>query len=406
MAPFRSLRVRLPLQMTTLIAVVLAAFLWTANRAITATVGRAGAERALVVATQLSNLLAQNATRGLTEMQRIAADDEIRRYVRSPAGDRAAVVERRLRPFAAAGQPPVLLLSDSGAPILEIAPASPATGAAASLPLPSGVPATLGVGPFKHSGNTVFSEVVVEVQDPSPRSDDDVEPPHSRAGFLVIRRVLTVAQNADLVNRLVGTGASVAIGNRSGDFWTDFSGKEMKVPVDASQSRTASYQAGDRDTRIGGLSVIDGTPWAVWVEFPEGLLLAPARTVVSRLALIALGVVLIAAVLVTMISARITRPLIDLTHASEAIAAGQYSTPVETNRQDEIGRLGVAFTAMTEQVARGKRTLEERVQERTASLEDTRALLEQQVEELQKARADLDHFFALSPDMLCIADMN
>src|SRR5258706_14896493 len=382
---FRSLRVRLPLLMTALVAGVLAVFLWAANREVERTVLRTGGERALVAATQLANVLGQSAGRGVTDVQHLAGDDHVGRFLLKPSDDLKAAVEERLRPLAVAGQPPIVLLSETGERILEVRPASELPGTAASLTIPTGVPAHTGIGPFKKFQDVVFSDVVAEVWDPSAGSGDDGTLKGRRAGFLVIRRVLRSAPNSDVIGRLVGTGATLVIGNRAGDLWTDFSGQIVPMAGDVARPGNSLRLAGDGSERLGGLSLVDGTPWAVWVDFPSSVILLPARTVFTRLGLLAIGFVLVSAALVTVVSSRITKPLNDLTRASEAIAAGEYRKDVRTDRRDEIGRLGVAFTTMSQEVAKAQRALEEKVDRRTATL---------------------DHFFALSPDMLCIADMS
>ena len=66
--PFRlSLRFRLSLIITLLIAAVLVAFLWAANREVKRAVLQNGGDRAMVAATQVANMLAQNAARGFAD---------------------------------------------------------------------------------------------------------------------------------------------------------------------------------------------------------------------------------------------------------------------------------------------------------------------------------------------------
>jgi PAS domain S-box-containing protein len=134
---------------------------------------------------------------------------------------------------------------------------------------------------------------------------------------------------------------------------------------------------------VGALAAIRGTPWTIWVAFPETAVLAPARAFFQRMLLVALAFLVFSTAAAGVFSARITSPLQSLTRASEAVAAGEYSRRMPVNRGDEIGRLSAAFNAMTEQVDHARRELEARVRERTT---------------------ELDQFFSLSLDLLCIAD--
>jgi light-regulated signal transduction histidine kinase (bacteriophytochrome) len=117
--------------------------------------------------------------------------------------------------------------------------------------------------------------------------------------------------------------------------------------------------------------------------------LAPARSFLRRMAVIGLGVVIVAGLFLRVLTGRTLTPLSDLTQASEAMAGGEYSRRVNITRRDEIGRLGMAFNAMTERVEHAHRELEERVRQRTATLEETSAILAERVRELKDRAAEL-----------------
>lgn len=66
--PFRlSLRFRLSLIITLLIAAVLVAFLWAVNREVRRAVLENGGDRAMAAATQVAAMLAQNTSRGFAD---------------------------------------------------------------------------------------------------------------------------------------------------------------------------------------------------------------------------------------------------------------------------------------------------------------------------------------------------
>lgn len=400
---YHSLRLRLPLLIGALILVVLGAFLWAFERQLERTVLRTGSERALVAAGQMANLVNQSALRGASEVHRLAADEAVRSYMLTPTAQTRSIVEQRLKPLAAAGQPAVELLDATGAVVLRVDTTPGSAAAPATGPALRGTPSSLGIGAFHLVEGAVVFEVADEVLASS--ADAGTAPAH-RLGFLVVPRTMRAAQNADAIGRLVGAGATVAIGNRSGDVWTNFSVPVPGPRVATGRAGVAEYRAADGSWRIGGQSFVDGTPWTVWVDFPRELVLAAARAGFRQLLLLAAGFVMLAAFGVAILSARITKPLHALTQASEAIAAGDYARRLVIRRRDEIGRLGAAFNAMTAQVEHARQGLEQRVRERTRSLEESSDLLRARIQELKEAREELSQFFALSLDMLCIAGMD
>lgn len=395
--PFRlSLRFRLSLIITLLIAAVLVAFLWAVNREVRRAVLANGSDRAMAAATQVAAMLAQNTSRGFAELQRRATEPGFSDFLASPSDTLRARLEQRLKPLAAPGQPPLAVLSADGTRLLEVRNERSAAGPATELPLVSGKPSHTGAGEFQAAGGTIYSDVVAEIRTPGDESSGEAG---DVVGYLVLRRVIQAGPNPEMAGRLIGSGATLAIGNRSGTLWTDFMHQISAPPVDARRSGHASFsRAGS--TTIGGVALVDGTPWAVWIGLPERVLLAPAQAALGRMVLLALACIVLAGVAVAWISARVSRPILDLTAASEAIAAGEYSQRVATDRRDEIGRLGAAFNTMTNRVAEAHHDLEARVEQRTIRLEETRALLENQVREFTLVNQELEAFtYSVSHDL-------
>ncbi len=71
-----------------------------------------------------------------------------------------------------------------------------------------------------------------------------------------------------------------------------------------------------------------------------------------------------------------TRPIRRLAEAAESVTAGDLSVPIEAASNDEVGVLGLAFSRMTDQLARSHADLEQRISERTRDLEAVRDLLD------------------------------
>src|SRR5262249_43406543 len=155
-------------------------------------------------------------------------------------------------------------------------------------------------------------------------------------GLVAVRSTLSVNPPGAL-GRLVGSDAVIEIGNTSGGTWTDFTGVVPAPPVDLTHNGVAQYRADGGDRRLGAVWAIRGTPWAVWVEFPQSLIVAPARVFLQRMLVFALFVVGIAALLVRNLSVGITQPLHELAQAAEGISTGDFSRHVPAVRPDEIG---------------------------------------------------------------------
>lgn len=80
--------------------------------------------------------------------------------------------------------------------------------------------------------------------------------------------------------------------------------------------------------------------------------------------------------LYNVLNRQVAQPLGELVEATEQIAAGDFALQLKSEREDEIGQLSRAFTAMVVQLQDLFRTLDIRIQERTAQLEQANEELE------------------------------
>lgn len=390
-----SLRWKLPVLISSLVTVVLATFLWLSYAAVSRTLMAASGARATEVANQLATMLVQSSQQRRSEMLRVADDPAVRAFVRERQAD-PAVVRARLATLALPNAVQrIELWNNAGERLVTLT--APADAVASSLPdlLP---PSVTNPKPLRVHGSGIFSEAIVAVRGEDGSVAD--------AGVLVVRRPLSAA-GSDALNRLIGSGGVIEVGNMADDVWTDL-GKRVPAPaVDLSRPGVPQYRVADGQRRIGALAQVRGTPWGVWLDFPETTVLAPARQFLKRMAAIGGAFVAIAAFMTALMSARITTPLQSLTQAAEAIAAGDYQRRVDSSRHDEIGRLGASFNAMTDQVAAMHRDLEQRVHERTVSLTQAQVDLEQRgaalrsrMQELAVVNEELEAFsYSVSHDL-------
>lgn len=380
-----SLRWRLPLFIAAVIVAVVGTFLGFAFREVEASLLQTAGARAQGAADQIAALTAQSTQQRFKEIQQAAAHATVRDYLQQPTEDGKQAARAHLSTLPSPNPQIIELWNDAGVKVLSIAVPPTVEG---MLPAESSAPTVARIGSLQLYRNSLFADTATDVE-----SGTTAATRAPRLGFLVVRRpIVGAASTADTLNRLVGNSAAVKIGNLKGDGWTDFSNVVPAPPVELVRSGLASYRSSGGERRLGALAKIAGTPWAVWVEFPESAVLAPARSSLKRMIAVALVVVLIAGVVVRVMTRAVTTPLSQLTQASEAMAGGEYSRRVAIDRRDEIGRLGVAYNAMAERVEHAHGELAECVRRR--------------VQELKDSREELDHFFAITPDMLCIAGMD
>lgn len=191
----------------------------------------------------------------------------------------------------------------------------------------------------------------------------------------LVARVQLNERTRKALTGLAGGDIALLLGNASGEPWTDFAAIVPAPPKAVLNSRTpVLYERGEM--KRASAAAVPGTPWMVVAEIPSRLVVVPARAYLLDMAPIAALIVIAGALLAWWGSRYLTRPLLDVTQASEALAAGDLEQRVSVPRNDELGRLARSFNTMAEQVSRSHHHLEAQVAERTQELAGTNAELE------------------------------
>jgi signal transduction histidine kinase len=187
------------------------------------------------------------------------------------------------------------------------------------------------------------------------------------------RRMIGSRRQREQLAQLVGSDASIFLGNAQGAEWHDLE-RPVTRPgfADVPEPRDSSPREFQRDgaTHYAMVRPVPGTPWQVAVDFPAAGVIAPVNAFLRRMAIIAALALLVGLVATWVLSRQITRPLVELTHAAEGMAAGLYGQQVHLRTNDELGRLAQSFSSMSAEVQRTRDDLESQVQLRTRELRD------------------------------------
>lgn len=359
---------KLPLVTGALLVVLASALSAAAYVQVKRTVMGVATERLQVVTHQLADLL--HASRGqlLAGVDSTARQAPLHAVLAAPGGRMRA---QALRALSYNGPQPegvlavelrdgtgrLVLATGAGAGRVEQA------GVAEAFPRP-GASDSGAIGAFQVLGDSVIYAVAAPVPGPG-------------RGYLVQWRRLTGSgRSRDQLTQLIGSAARLYVGNRDGSLWTDLT---ARVPAPMPTSRLAALVARGRPSEaapdLASALGVPGTPWAVLVEFPRALVLAPATRFLQGLALITLVIVALGLLAAWALSRRITTPLAELSLAADAIAAGDYAHRVPLARADELGRLAASFDTMAATVEASQRQLEDRVAERTRELHEAQDAL-------------------------------
>jgi len=142
-----------------------------------------------------------------------------------------------------------------------------------------------------------------------------------------------------------------------------------------------TYQ-GENGTIIAVVKYLPLVNWYLIVEVQESEMLANIKHALIKTGFLALAMFVIAIVLVILLSRKLTQPIKELVRTSKRLSKGDFSKKAQVKTNDELGTLAQSFNAMAEQLKTSFDTLDAKVVERTAQLDEKIAELTQTRKEL------------------------
>ena len=176
-------------------------------------------------------------------------------------------------------------------------------------------------------------------------------------GVVALRGLLTL-NPPGILSRLIGPNARASISSGSPPRWIDLATMEVADSRDVDAAR-----------QVGVQQPIEGTPWTAAVTFPRGDVVHPARVLMEELGMLALLATAVSVAIIHAFTRTVTSRLTRMIAAAQALAGYDYAQRVDVSGRDELSQLGVAFNEMAHQIGQAQRRIEERLIERTRTLE-------------------------------------
>ena len=391
-----SLERKLPLLITALLVLTLAAGLAYGYHQVRRVALAGARDRLRLVAEQLTALTAPGLAQRRAQLAAVAADGAVTAFLAAPAdaprGPAAAALQGLRTPPDTTL--PIMLWDRERRPVLAIGTGPEAARAPApgGLPAAGGLPDGTGLGRLVAIGGRAYFWFSMPVR----RGGET-------AGYVAELRRVGNPATARQVQTLIGRGIAIYYANTAGGPWVGLDGRVGPAPRAMPFDGAARYRRPAGGMRFGHAAPIPGTPWTLVAEEPLATALAGPDDFLRRGALAALLLCLAAAAGAWLLSRGITRPLKELGAAADAISRGDYARRIETGRSDEIGLLAGRFNLMAGQVEEAHGELSEQyamAQSLAEELEQANEELIMAAGEAETARADAEQANRAKSDFL------
>jgi signal transduction histidine kinase len=373
-----SLEYRLPLLITALLVASMAAVVFSAWTEVRVAATSAAQERLERVTQQLALLSAPTVPARLQVMRATAGNPAVAAFLQAPGPAARQDAMDALRDLRTAAEPdlPIMLWSAARRPLLSDG-SPPAGYPAPSARPPGSLPDSSGTGRFFEIGRFNFFWLGVPVL----RGADTL-------GWVAeLRRV--GGPNTAPIKQLIGEGVDVYFGADEGR-WIALDGTTVPAPRGWPFAGAARYRREGSGSYIAHAAPVPGRGWSIVGEQSRAQVMARPDAFLRHAGLATLALCLAAAAAAWMLSRGITRPVLRLHHAADAIARGDYGQRVHVRRDDELGMLAGRFNWMAEQVQASHDELREQYENAQAMAQELEHANEQMEAALSEADAARD----------------
>lgn len=357
---------KLPLLISGLILLVLLASSGAAYLEVERSATASGDERVTSLARQLADLVHTSVVARGAMMRRVANDSAVRRLLGSrstgaldvSAGVRTAV-ERLIVPTDSVGL--IEVWDHSGRPRARYAGEMATTqdvteNAQRSMLVASdsqlGGLDSVRTSPFYARGDSVFTWYVQPVMYGGLTT-----------GYVAQRIRLASDATSKASQRglreIMGPSVDLYLANSVDDLRTTTTGELSEQPSALKGARgPIQYRDPATGDMLGAKAAIASTPWIVEIAMPRATMLERPIAFLRRMSIIALITLLVGALIAWAISRQVTKPLAELTEATNALSTGDYARRVRITRDDELGQLGDAFNLMAARISESRTAIE------------------------------------------------
>lgn len=365
------LRYRLPILIGVMITLIISIATWAGYRTVKESALSLGQERLKNLTEQLAALSQQSSTALLTKTVSVANDPVVLNFFAGPSVETRTATGRLMEQFDNAGDQnfvSVELRTIDGGVVFSAPAESNLTGS--DLKKELGQASTepfRSIGPIRVVSDRAVYPVVAATKDATGKV----------IGYLVRwRRISATPQTKQQLADLLGSQTALYLGNADGSVWTDLVHVVPPPPVSLPSTLQFRQYRSEGQNVMGMGRPIAGTPWFVLVEFPDQIFLKQSSQFLWGSIVIGSGLLLLGLVSAFLISESIVRPIRSFTDSAVAISGGDYTRTVNIRQKDELGVLADSFNEMVVKVRNHQNELEQKVQERTAQLEQANHELE------------------------------